>query len=173
MKRQSTSKFRFAFPLLLAAVSILSYVWFFYLVKSTSEKSSALRDSIELANRKETRILSTKNILITTEKERAKLDNYFIEESSVVSFIERLESLGRLSGAKITLTSVDTDKKRKNVLRVDLKASGKFENVYYLLSLIEALPFEINVNRFVMGKGTEPAGRRTGWNRPPGRSGDV
>lgn len=133
-------------------VLIFFYVWLFFYIKSLNEKSSILRGDIAVSNGEKTQVLSTKSALVSTEEERVKLSDYFINQNQVVYLIERLESLGKTSGTSLNLTSIDTDKKQKNLLRFSLKINGSFENIYYLLSLLESLPYEMNITRFSVNK---------------------
>lgn len=136
----------------LTAVGIFGYGYFFYTIIAENEKTSLLRGEIELREKEENRSLSERNLIRGTEEERQTLNGYFINSNSIVSFIERLEALGRASNVGMTLSSVDIDKNRKNVLKINLRVSGSFQGIYYLISLIEAMPYEIEVNRFSLSR---------------------
>ncbi|MEK7558509.1 MAG: hypothetical protein AAB507_01640 [Patescibacteria group bacterium] len=127
------------------------YVFIFYLIKGKTEKASLSEQKYLLAAKKEELALSEESILRETGKKREELDKYFIDQGNVVVFIERLESLGTISGSKVSLTSVDIDKSRKNILKVILSVSGRFNELFYFLSLLEALPLEISIKRLSLG----------------------
>ena len=123
------------------------YVFIFYLINNTKKKALLLEQNFSLAEKKKETIASEQNIIKETEKQRKELDSYFINQTNVVLFIEKIESLGAISGSKVAINSVDIDKSRKNILKTSLSVSGKFDELFHFLSLLEALSLEINVNR--------------------------
>lgn len=157
-------KFKFLrLPLLVlgifVVVGISGYSYFFYSIMATNDESALIRGDILLKEKKENREMVERNLLRGTEKERQILDNYFVNSNSIISFIERLEGLGRASGVRLTLSSVDIDNERKNALKINLRASGMFSGIYYLVSLIEAMPYEIDVTRFSISKSGSSASK--------------
>ncbi|MBX4215704.1 hypothetical protein KW797_02030 [Candidatus Parcubacteria bacterium] len=132
----------------LAALSVAAYSLFFYYIRGNNERAATIGQEIALADEREGAAHSVKDLLTQTEANRAEFDAYFVSQNSIVGFIERLEALGAKAGVTMELSAVDTEQGRKNVLKANIRMAGTFENLYYLLSLLEALPYELDVVRF-------------------------
>lgn len=142
-----------------ALAGLFGYGYFFYSITTTNNEASLIRGDILLKEKKENRAFVDRNLVRGTENERQVLDNYFVNSNSIISFIERLESLGRASRVSLTLSSVDIDSERKNALKINLRMTGTFSGIYYLISLIEAMPYEIDVTRFSISKSASPSAK--------------
>ena len=141
--RQHLNKIIILTVIMLVLVSL--YIFVFYLIRNEDKKTSLLEQNFSLMAKKEELMLSEQSIIRETEEKRKDIDKYFINQGNVVVFIEKLESLGAISGGKVSLSSVDIDKSRKNVLKANLSVSGGFSELFHFLSLLEAIPFEINI----------------------------
>ena len=135
--------------IILALASL--YAFIFYIIKSKIEKTFLLEQKYLLAIRKEKIALSEEEILRETMEKRKELDKYFINQRNIVVFIERLESLGAISGSDVSLNSVDIDKSRNNILKASLSVSGGFDKLFHFLSLLETLPLEISIKQLSLG----------------------
>ena len=88
-------------------------------------------------------ITSLDNSLQDNEKNSAILATHFAKSSDVVPFLDTLEKLAPLAGAKAEIDSVDNGVATPGLI-VGLRVSGGFTNVYKFLQLLENSPYEIN-----------------------------
>lgn len=95
----------------------------------------------EAARRDEIKYLAKS--LKAIEAERNLLESHFAQSSNIVPFLDTIEQLGILARAKSEVVSVDIPKD-KNVLLIDVKASGSFEALYKFLTLLENSPYELD-----------------------------
>lgn len=140
------------FPAILIVIVISAlafYVYLFLLVKNENVKASEFEQSIKNATNRDERSLSERSILRGTENERKELEKYFLYQGNEVAFIEKIESLGDISGSRVSFTSVDSE---KEIFKANLSATGGFKEIYHLLSLLETMPFQISVKRLSLGK---------------------
>ncbi|HEY4506144.1 MAG TPA: hypothetical protein VJJ24_01710 [Candidatus Paceibacterota bacterium] len=98
---------------------------------------------------KELSYLSIQNILRETEEERAYLGSLFVTEDTVVSFLEKLEETGRVSGVVLELNSV---KPNDSTLDFFFQVSGSFKDIYAFVKLAELLPYKIVVDKLDVKK---------------------
>jgi len=86
----------------------------------------------------------------------AKLDSHFVADDEIINFIETIEDLGEDSGAEIEVTSVGVGNKSvkkadqasiSEFLNLDFKIEGSFAQIFHFLSMLEKLPFRIDVAR--------------------------
>jgi hypothetical protein len=134
---------------LIAMAALGAYVWFTFQVITTSENVAVLEGTIDARTLEEEQLRSAEHLLETTEAERAALDRLFVTEESVVSFIETIESLGNTANIVTTIASVEAEEgaSGSNIssVRVRLAAVGSWRDVVHFVTLIDALPFVVDV----------------------------
>lgn len=144
----------------LAGVVVAAHVALFFIIKSMNERASAVRTDIERSAAEESRAISMNNFLRATAEVRAALDRHFVTEGTIAEFIEEVEALGAFAGIKVSLTSVDVPAKGPPALGASLRMEGTFANIHFFVSLIEALPYEMELKRLVIGKAPAALGAR-------------
>ena len=122
-----------------------------YRVLDLGARAALAESATRTASEESDRLLELERLLDQTEDKRTLIAHAFVTPGSLVDFIESAESIGRTAQVSLTLRSVEPDKTR-NLLRVSLDASGRFERLYQLLSLLESLPPEITVTRLSLSK---------------------
>ena len=79
----------------------------------------------------------------SSKESRAKVLNYFVQESKIVDFIEKVEGIGDLSKTKLEISSISND---SNSLKAKIEVEGGWVNVMTAFSLIENLPVSLSIN---------------------------
>ena len=150
ISKKTLRLFLVAAILVLAAISAYGIaVW---KIRKNISEAADLSSSIAVESQKEAGIESTRNILRGTAAEREKIDMYFVSSDNIVDFLEKIELLGKKSGITLSFDSVDIPPDEKNVLRVRVGTEGNWENTFYFLSLIENLPFKIELGKSSISK---------------------
>lgn len=133
-------------PLILSTaffcVSLLAFVFFFRQININSRELQRKESEWqkEMLRREEVGKLD-RSIKIIGE-ERKNLEIHFAKSSDVVPFLDTIEGLAKVAGAKAETTSVDiTDD--KTTLTVGMKVSGSWSSVYKFITLLENSPYEI------------------------------
>lgn len=137
----------FLIAAILALAAISAYGMAVREIRKNLSGAADLGSSIAAESQKEAGIESTRNILRNTAAEREKIDSYFVSSDNIVDFLEKIELLGKKSGVALSFDSVDIPSDEKNVLRVRAGTKGSWENTFYFLSLIENLPFKIELEK--------------------------
>lgn len=137
----------FLVAVILALVAISAYGVAVWEIRKNLSEAADLSSSIAAESQKEAGIESTRNILRNTAAEREKIESYFVSSDNIVDFLEKIELLGKKSGVVLSFDSVDIPSDEKNVLRVRANTKGNWENTFYFLSLIENLPFKIELEK--------------------------
>lgn len=146
-----TTKILIGVSVLALAVLGANYMLFSE-IRQKNERTSGFSVDIELELKKEQRLRAMKQLVRDTEEKRAQLNQYFIDgESAIVDFLERIESLGDEVGAPVTIDSVSPQETEDDVayehLRITLSTQGAWRDVFHLFSLIESLPYSIEVEK--------------------------
>jgi len=122
----------------IALTSFVVYGVLVFLVIQTINKAVFVLGEISGETHKEENLRMLKNSVQNTEKGRAQIAERFVSEDGIVSFIERVESLGALSHAQVVLQAVSVE---GGVLKLDISATGAFSEIFHFLSLLEGLPY--------------------------------
>jgi len=130
--------------LVINAALIGAYGFLFYSIKTKSEEASTLSHDLNAQRANEEDLALLRHAVNDMEDDRVKLESYFVKSSTINTFFESIESLGEESGTDMRLSGLV---ERGNVLGIDVSARGKFEDIYYLVKLIEYLPYRIEFKK--------------------------
>lgn len=152
----------------LAVLSVGFFIFFLYLVYQKNSEVSLLSQELEIAAREENSGIAMKRLLTNTNVEREKLDGYFLKSDTIVSFIESIESLSKLAKVDTSVNNVGIDqggsKDTFEYVSLSGTAEGSFNNLYWLLSLIESMPMKLEVSKvFVEKMPTDPKSKEAKW----------
>lgn len=143
-----TKIFQISFVIVSITTALLlgAYIFFSYKINSVfKEAESAAHERLSLES-KGRQLSKTEDLVLNTENKRLELEKHFVTSDGLVSFIEYVESLDDISGGTLVIDDVGvSDENGKPVLGVSLSMSGTYQEIYKLLSLIETMPYEINV----------------------------
>ncbi len=143
------------------------YGYSFYKVKETSENASLVSDELNEYLSKEGTINILKTSVRDTEEERKKINTYFVARDDIPDFARKIEALGEMSGTDLDITGL---RKQGDVLLFDLSSDGGFQNTMQLISLIESLPFKVEIMKAYIDvveteiSEEEGGGTRRSWN---------
>lgn len=121
-----------------------AYAYFFYEVKVKSEEASLVSDELNEYLSKGGTINILKTSIKNTSKERKKIEGFFVKRDDLPRFTKEIESLGDLSGTKLVITGLFS---QGNILFLNLSSEGSFQNTLQLVSLIESLPFKVEITK--------------------------
>ena len=108
-----------------------------------------------------------KNALAQTKDDRAALASLLVAPDGIVTFIERIEALGRNAGVSVTVDEITVEpfeeSSTSDHLVVRFHASGSWQQVSHLLVLVESLPLPVGLSyvRFETSGGKTPVWRGT------------
>ncbi len=154
MRRKTKTKQIFETIAVMTIIALVFYVILFIQIKEKNKIVSALTNETESIIKKETKLRSVKKLVRDIERERNIIDSYFITNDNIVDFIEIIENFGKRNGLSIEITSVKVDdinsvleKKVKTgeLLYVNFKTKGHFGELFQFLSILENLPFKIDL----------------------------
>ena len=133
----------------LAALALC--VFLFLEVKKKNERVSVLVNEISLRSKQDSAFRSVKAVVGETADLREKVNSYFVGRDGVSTFLELVESIGRESGADVSIKSVDLlaspDSTAHATLSLSVESIGAWGIQLQFLSLVELLPFEVRVDR--------------------------
>ncbi|MEK7179851.1 MAG: hypothetical protein AAB706_00060 [Patescibacteria group bacterium] len=130
------------------------YAFAFFSMKAIQENMSLLQNEVETSVKKNDTLHSIEAILRDSNSDIEKLQSYFIAPGGIVAFIETIEAQAEVSGVEtvIDYVNVEGDGQSKvvggkEIVRLRLSTKGSWENSTHFLSLLEKVPFQINLER--------------------------
>jgi len=158
----------FAFLTLIMVAAVYSYMY--HLVGMSSERLIVARQAVETAKSDKDNSQGIISLYTTTAPVRAQLPSLFISSDKAVSFIESMESLGRLASSSASLTAIQADNLdgapagKIGAIRGHMDATGSWSSLMRTLSLAETLPYVARVSSArldVSSAGSEKLSART------------
>ncbi|OGI88065.1 hypothetical protein A2995_01805 [Candidatus Nomurabacteria bacterium RIFCSPLOWO2_01_FULL_33_24] len=142
--------------ILINILAISAYVYLFQSVKQANQRNSLISSEIKNYSENKDRIISLRNIIKSTEEERDNLNSHFIDKNKINHLLDLIEKIGEDSKTNLEINSVNlspkSSDKNKNILKIDFKASGSFQNISKLLLLLENAPLEFDFEKVYFNK---------------------
>jgi hypothetical protein len=164
MKNKLKTKNILAVVIVLNFILVGAYTYAFYMVKEKNKSASKVSGELEQYLSKEGVINLVKKSVKDTTNEREKLNSYFVSRDDIVKFTKKIESLGEIAGVNLTIMGLRT---QGNILFFDISSWGSFRNLLHLVSLLENLPFKVDVKKAYIDKAEAPPGKEdvgvSGW----------
>src|ERR1035437_10822230 len=126
-----------------------AYCFLFWNIQNKEAQAGVLATEASQNATKDTALRSIKSSLTQNKGFITQIDTYFIPSDGAVTFINMLETLGKQSGVKMSIDSVNVTqdpalaKDFKQTLHLRLITDGSWLNTFALLSTIENLPYRI------------------------------
>lgn len=132
----------------------VSLYLFYSNIQDTKISLGALSGDLKSEKEKNSELDSINRNLKSTLADHDRLESFFVNDSSVVDFLQNVEGLGNESGLVIHTDSVSSSDSpdllplNKELLSVSLSARGSWADTQKFLGLIENLPYKISISSF-------------------------
>lgn len=150
MKRSST---RAIVSLAICICAIIAYGIWYSFVETKNIIVAELQNQIDIKKETAGRVSFARQALSEIAGDEAIVQSYFVPETGVVSFIDNLETLGRLQKATVDVLSVSKENAKARptiVLTVSIK--GTFDAVMRTIGSIEHSPYDVSIPSLSVGK---------------------
>lgn len=143
----------FLIALLVLVVAIGMYVYLYMHTGALVNK--ILSDRSVLKTAQATRLQGTEVLQLhaSTVERRAQLQNFFVPAEDAVGVIQAIEKVGELSGASITISSINaTPPNDTKIGRVSSSVAieGTWRQVMQAITLFETMPYNRRMNSLTM-----------------------
>lgn len=138
-------------------VTFALYGILFLKIRSQNQEISTKANEVAVKTEQNKTIRATELSLEKNKDDLNNIDSYFVSSDGVVEFINTLDALGSKSNTKLTIGEVTTELDPrvkddfKETLKFRVNATGSFEDVYYLLTLLESLPVRLRIEQVSLG----------------------
>ncbi len=139
------------------------YGYFIYAVETKNKETAVLYAAFHQAASDREKIQGFERVLKDTEKDRNQLSAYFITKTNEVTFIERIEKIGKSAGVALSVNSVSDKTKDSGAVELNFSTSGKFSDIYRLMALIESMPYKVTLKKADIRKAMVVGGAGSEW----------
>jgi hypothetical protein len=138
-----------------AIVVATVFILFFKVIKNKNEHTSAVLTTLETKINKKANIKMLEKKIAELEATRARIDSYFVDSEQIDSFISYLENLGTTAGTVLEVKTVEISPNKKNTILGKVSAQGTFASVMKTITLLESIPYQIEVTSVYLNKDTQ------------------
>ncbi|MDD2657155.1 MAG: hypothetical protein PHD04_00635 [Candidatus Pacebacteria bacterium] len=145
--------FHLTFTLIICVALFATYGVWYAAVSAKSTSVTALQSQIDAKTATMKRLATTRAAFVEMAGDEAVVQAYFVPETGVVAFIDKLEMRGNLLGATINVLSVSTnDTSARPALEFALSVDGAFDAIMRTVGAIEYAPYDITISSLSIGK---------------------
>lgn len=148
--------FHLAFALIFAGVALVGYGSWYAAVTDASGRVAELDRQVKVQTLVESRTAAARATLAQIADDEAIVQNYFVPEAEVVTFIDDLEARGRAANAAVSILSVAKGTVNGHTaLTLVLSVTGPFDAVMRTVGSIEYAPRALATTGFALTE-TDP-----------------
>ena len=135
------------------AVLLVAQYFLFRDIKSKTEESSSLENSLLKHNEVRNYINSTKKILSSLGEDRKRVDDYIVVRDGDVAFLEDLEGLAKNGNLSVEVESLSLESSEDlsvqglTTLKIRVRVIGSWSSIYKFLSQTENMPFKVIIDK--------------------------
>ncbi|MFA6519368.1 MAG: hypothetical protein WCT41_00895 [Candidatus Paceibacterota bacterium] len=127
--------------------AIAGYGMWYAAISAKSASVAALQNQIDTKTETVNRIAAARATLANVASDESVVQNYFVPEAGVVSFIDALETSGKTLGSTVSVQSVGTSgTPAKPSLELALSVKGTFDAVMRTVGSIEYAPYDLSIS---------------------------
>jgi hypothetical protein len=142
----------FLLSALISLIAIGTFVFFLHVIKHKNEHTSSVISSLEDKQIKKENSFALLQKTDEVEAIHQSINAYLVDPSKIDSFVEYLEGLGVVTGAKVKAQAVEISSAEKNTILIRLSIKGGFDAVMKTVALIENAPYQIHVTELYLNK---------------------
>jgi len=128
-----------------------AYVWWYSTVQAASSQASSLLTQISNETQTKDRVAQARQALADLESQEQAVNNYFVGQSDVVPFIEKLTGIGTSLGTTVAVSSVAANSDSDTpTLTMILTVTGSFDHVMRTVGAIENAPYDLTITSLTL-----------------------
>ncbi len=134
------------FALLIGLLVSGGYAWWYTILSQKSNEAAVLQGQIAVLQQQSSRVAAARAALAEITDDEARVQNYFVSEDTIVSFINVLQQAGAAQGATLKVLSVSKGgTTAQSTLVLALSIKGSFDAVMRTIGTIEYAPYALSI----------------------------
>ena len=139
---------------LVCVATMVGYgVWYAHIGKM-SARAADLENQILAKTETQKHISEAQASLAEIAGDEASIQNYFVPETDIVTFIDNLQSLGHSQGATVGVLSVaKAGSASRPTFTLSISVNGTFDSVVRTIGAIEYSPYALTISTLTLSSG--------------------
>lgn len=151
MKRKNTL-ILVIFLTLVAIVVIGLFVFFLDIINNNNKNIvTTLAVFQNKVNEKENAIIFEKKVNEIKSLQES-INNNLVDPNKIDTFVGFLENINLITGASVSVKSIEVSQTVKNTISFNLLIGGTFDQVVKTITYLENIPFQVNLTRLYLNK---------------------
>lgn len=143
--------------IVICTLSLIGYGILYGVISAKSVEVGNLETQIETKTEAATRIVSARAAIAEISGDEMAVQNYFVPETSVVSFIDSLQARGRAQGTEVGVLSVSSNSGAHQTLTLSLTVKGSFDALMRTIGTIEYAPYALSISSLTVAQDSKNA----------------
>lgn len=153
-----------AIALFLNIAAILSWIFIFNKISAEQNNILSVRYQLDAVRLKVNNIKNLEDLLRSIENDRTSINNAFIDEKDLVTFIKELEKVADLSGVTLEVGNASVPRNQKDLgPGFSLAVHGSFDGVRRFISLVGNIPHQVLFKTATIQKSVQPINKQALW----------
>lgn len=128
------------------------YYYFFSSLRAAGESISNLQNNTDSLLAEQANLSALRAVFSQTTSDRDKINSYFVQSDGAIDFVTTIENLAAFVNLSHETNSIDTQSMNPpdashEILHMNFRTTGSWQNTYYFISLLETLPYNITINQ--------------------------
>jgi hypothetical protein len=154
IKRTHTTFF-LIFSILALIVVVLLFIFFLKVIKNKNEHISVAVTTLEEKMKAKENAVINASKVTEIKSIQNTIDGYFVDPNKIDTFVDYLEKIGLNLGSNVSVDNIEIPPNTKNLISFRVSITGTFNNVMKTITLIENIPYQVNVTRVYLNKKTD------------------
>ncbi|HEY5588926.1 MAG TPA: hypothetical protein VIK86_08230 [Candidatus Paceibacterota bacterium] len=151
MKKTKTI-FILIFSAITAILSVCLFVFIIKVIENKNTHISAVLSTYQSKLKEKENAVFFKKKTDEIKLLQDSINGYFIDPNKIDTFVNSLEEINLITGADVSVKSIEISQSVKNIISVKLLISGTFEQVVKTISYLENIPYQINITKVYLNK---------------------
>jgi hypothetical protein len=151
MKNNQTT-YTLIFSIFVGILAICLFVFFLRVIKNKNIHTSAVLSTLEnkMQDKEDALKFSEKIAEIKTLED--SMNSRFLDPEKIDTFVNYLEKIGQDIGSILLVNNIEIPTKIKNKILFRVSIEGKFGEVIRTITLLENIPYQINITQVYINK---------------------
>lgn len=152
MKKTHPTKKLLFFSFMFFLFTCLFFVFLLIRIKFNEEDTRRINFDWQVESERREEVRSLSFFIKQISKEKETFESYFVNESTLVNFLNVLEGVGNSVGVSVEVNSFEPQRDSTTGLILNIKSAGDFVSLYKFIKLLENSPYEMEVISLDMQK---------------------
>lgn len=150
--KKSHTTFFLIFSILALMVVVLLFIFFLKIIKNKNEHISVAVTTLEGKMKDKENAIINASKVTEIKSIQNTINNYFVDPNKIDTFVDYLEKVGSNLGSIVLVSSIEIPPNTKNLISFKISITGTFNDVMRTITLIENIPYQINITRVYFNK---------------------